>query len=112
MQPPEDRSLRTALIPWVMALVALIGLSSVAPDYSRNRKSGTSGEASVSQLADNPQAQGNLASPLVFLAPESLHEAAALSSRFLLIEALRMEPLIHSPEGVAQGRAPPASSLA
>jgi hypothetical protein len=111
MHTPEDRTIRTALIPWVMALVALIGLSSMVPDYSRIRKSGSSGEASVTQLADSPSALGNVAHPLAFLSPVSIREAAILTSQLLRVEVLRIEPLTPSLDGVPQGRAPPASSL-
>ena len=111
MHIPEDRSIRTALIPWVMALVALIGLSSIALDYSRARKSSSLGEAGVTQMAENPAAPGQMAHPLVFVSPESFREAAILSSRLLRMEVLRVEPLISSHAGAPQGRAPPVGSL-
>lgn len=111
MHIPEDRSIRTALIPWVMALVALIGMSSIALDYSRARKSGSLGEAGVTQLAENPAAPGQMAHPLVFISPESFRVAAVLSSRLLRVEVLRSEPLTPSLSGMPQGRAPPAGHL-
>jgi hypothetical protein len=111
MHIPEDRSIRTALIPWVMALVALIGLSSMAPDFSRNRKNGPSGEASVTLLAENPSAPGTMANQLVFLTPESIRHAAISSSRLSRVEIPRIEPSIPSLCGVPQGRAPPVDPL-
>lgn len=113
MDSPDHRSLRTAWIPWVIALVALFGVNAVVPDQSRSRRTETSEEIGLSQLADNSQTPGRISHPLVFLIPDFSRQSGPLgaSSSILPIESRRDLPAFRSIEGAVQGRAPPVTAI-
>ncbi|MES2924996.1 MAG: hypothetical protein V4819_25800 [Verrucomicrobiota bacterium] len=113
MNSTDNRPVRTALIPWVVALVALLALNALAPDHSLARKSESSKGIGLSQLADSDQAPGRIFNPLLFLAPAPFAGTGFLNRSSLLLysENRRDLPLMRCLEGAVQGRAPPASSL-
>ena len=113
MTRPTHRTVRTALIPWVIALVALFGLNVLIPDYSDSKKSESPDEIGLSQLAHHTQATGRFFNPQVFLDP-SLSDGIGFlnsSSLFLCIENRRDILVIQSLPGAVQGRAPPVNLL-
>ena len=109
MTPSGHRPVRTALIPWVIAFVALLGINVVVPDHSRARRNEASDEIGLSQLADNAQPAGRTFNPLVFHAPGSPEWIGFLSPPwlFLCIEGRRELPTVESSRGTVHGRAPP-----
>lgn len=109
MNSPENRQLRTVLIPWVIALVALFGVNALIPDQSRSRRSEAPDEIGISQLADNAQTPGRPMHPLVYLTPDFLNQFGFFNSFSSIhhIETRRQMPVVQSPEGAVQGRAPP-----
>jgi hypothetical protein len=113
MDSMDHRPLRTAWIPWVIALVALFGVNALIPDQSRSRRNETSEEIGISQLADNAQAPGRITHPLIFLIPDFSGKSGFLSasSSILHIETRRDLPAVQSLEGAVQGRAPPVTAI-
>jgi len=113
MSTSVNRTVRTALIPWVFAIVALFGLNALAPDHSLSKKSDSPDEIGLSQLPQNAQTPGRIFNPHVFLehAPSDRIGFLNSSSLFLCIETRRDHPLLQSPGGAVQGRAPPEASL-
>jgi hypothetical protein len=110
----DHRPFRTVLIPWVIALVTLIGLNALAPDHARVRKNDPSGEMGLSQLADDAATPGRICSLQTLPAPHPADgiRALCLSSRLVLIEERRGQAVFQALEGAAQGRAPPAGPAA
>jgi len=110
----DHRPFNTVLIPWVIALVTLIGLTALVPDQARVRKIGSSGELELSQLADDATPVGRTSSSQVFLAPHLKDVTGALctSSGLILIEQHQGQTVFRSKEGAIRGRAPPARRLA
>lgn len=113
MNSTDNRPVRTALIPWVVALVALLALNALAPDLSLAKKCESSKATGLSQLADSDQTLGRVSSPLLFIspAPSAGIGLLDLSSLLRCSENRRNLPLIRWLEGAVQGRAPPADSL-
>jgi hypothetical protein len=111
MHAPTERPIPAALAPWVVVLVALIGLNAITQDHSRGRRSDSTGKAEISQPADVLVAAGNFAGPLVFLIPHSAYHAATPVSGLLGVEISHEEPLSEFPQGGVRGRAPPAGLL-
>jgi hypothetical protein len=109
MTPSGHRPVRTALIPWVIALVALLGINVLVPDHSRSRRNEASDEIGLSQLPDNALPAGRTSNPLVCHAPGSPEWIGFLSFPwlFLCIEVRRDLPAVESFRGTVQGRAPP-----
>jgi hypothetical protein len=112
MPESTERPIHAVLIPWVIALVALLGWNAILPHHSRNRETDFSGESRISQPADVPFALGQAASQQVFVIPHSTCRSTILVSRVLCIEVFREVPAITSPQGAVRGRAPPDGWLA
>jgi hypothetical protein len=114
MTTADHRPIRTVLIPWVIALVTLVGWHAFMPDQARVRKTGSSGEMELSQLADDAAPLGRIAAPQVFITfrPTDGTSHLLASSRLVLIENRRDQPAFRSREGAVRGRAPPAGPLA
>ncbi|MGL5016958.1 MAG: hypothetical protein ACRDBP_02410 [Luteolibacter sp.] len=113
MNLPEERQPRTAWIPWIFALVTLLGVNALVPDHSRLRRSETPDEIGISQLADPVNPPGRTLDPPVFLTAHASPRCGqfSLPSSLLCIGMLHETPAGHSPAGQPQGRAPPAGSL-
>jgi hypothetical protein len=114
MSCPDLRPARTALIPWVLALVALFGLNVFVQDHSHVGK-GDAGEGmGLSQSADDAPILGRVSNPQACLAAPPAANAGFLDlpSSLLCIETRRVEPVLQSARGVLRGRAPPAARIA
>jgi hypothetical protein len=102
------------MIPWIIVLALLFGISVITPDRTSGEKHGTSREASVSQAADDGQFSGHLTVPLLKLPSIvwSYSGLAAPTSLLLHVDHSKDRRVCQSSRGVSQGRAPPASLLA
>lgn len=114
MSSSDHRPIRTALIPWVIALVALFGLNALVPIFSITKKSECPEGVRLSQLADDGQIPGRVTSPLVYLEPPPANGARFHGSAWVLrrIETRRDQPVVQTLDGAVRGRAPPAKALA
>jgi hypothetical protein len=110
----DHRPIRTALIPWVIALVTLVGWNAFFPEQVRTRKIDSPGEMELSQRVDEAQSKARISSPQVFLAHISTDSirVSILSSGLVLMEKHGSWPVFRSQEGAIQGRAPPAGAIA
>lgn len=113
MTPVDHRPVRTVLIPWVIALVTLIGLNALVSDHARIRKSQSSGELELSQLADDLRPLGRVfgGQDVSFPDPADLNGAMG-SSRFVLVDPCPEQRLLRFENGAIRGRAPPRWLLA
>jgi hypothetical protein len=114
MSDSDNRPLRAALIPWVIALVALFALNVLAAGYSIIRKSESPEGIGLAQAADEVQLAGRVANPLVYVDPAPAAGTGVPGGWWVLlrIEAHRDQPERQVPGGAIRGRAPPAMSLA
>lgn len=113
MSSSDHRPVRSVLIPWFIAFVALFGLNALAPDFSRSKKSESSDEIGFSQLADTAQSPGRIFNPLALPAPAPSDGIGHGNSTgvFLCIETRRDLAVVESLRGTNQGRAPPEISV-
>jgi hypothetical protein len=113
MDSPDNPLTRTALIPWIIVLVALFGVNALVPDQSRSRRHEASDEIGISQLGDNAQVPGRIYNPPVLMVPDFSNQFGFLGSSSLIdrIETVRDLPMVQSPGGAVQGRAPPEASI-
>ncbi len=109
MTASDKRLVPSALIPWVFALVALFGCNALAPTPVAVRKGKYQDGSSVSQVADVALPAGNVATPLVFLAPDPSDgiQLNGLTSTRLGIENSRDSAVFSDRSGEVRGRAPP-----
>jgi hypothetical protein len=110
----EHRPFRTVLIPWVIALVTLFGLSALVPDHARARKFESSGELELSQPADDGTPPGRISNSQVFQVSwrQVVTGVQSSSSQLVLIEKRRGQPVFRSRKGAIRGRAPPTGLVA
>ena len=110
----NHRSCRAVLIPWVITLVALVGMNALAPNHARMRKTESSDIARLSQLSDEAQTPARVSNLPVFLAPQLTVSdwAMSLMSQFLCMETHRQQPPLQARKGAMRGRAPPIRPLA
>lgn len=113
MTAPEPRNIRTVLIPWVMALVALFGLNAITTDQFRSRKGEAPEEVGITQLADDASSSGRISNPQIFIIPEGFHEVWLPQQSCFLprVEIGAKQPTVAGLRGAVQGRAPPAGSF-
>jgi hypothetical protein len=100
------------MIPWVFALLVLLGWSAVGGDRVLVRKNPCQDGAGLSQLADDLQAPRGVvnSTPFVGSTPDPF-KAVDLSSLLLGIEVLREVPVVGNRGGAVQGRAPPVMRI-
>ncbi|RYD23309.1 MAG: hypothetical protein EOP88_04670 [Verrucomicrobiaceae bacterium] len=109
MSLPEHKTIRTALIPWIVAIVALIGLNALASVHRFTKKDESSHESAISELSDEVVAGIRVSEPLVYIEPAAAEEKPS---------ALVWTPVPHVAApgvfistgvriGGVQGRAPP-----
>jgi hypothetical protein len=105
----DDRSAPTAWIPWILALAALFGWSSLAPDCLTLGKSKRQEDCGLVQMADDLPASGLSLHPLAGLVPGSggAGRLPGLSATILRIKVASKTPVIRLRDGGIQGRAPP-----
>jgi len=105
--------MRTALIPWVIALVALFGLNAIAPNHSLTKKSDSLRGIGLSQQSADIQTPGRFSNSLAYVAPTPCDWAMAPGSSLLLCIETRMDhTVVQSLRGAVRGRAPPWKALA
>lgn len=97
------------MIPWVIALVAFVGLSALLPGQKISKRQETSHDSGISALSDDVQMRGRSADPVVFLAPVVGDEIRANSSFTWIprIAACHSRPATDCFGGAVRGRAPP-----
>jgi hypothetical protein len=102
------------MIPWIIALALLFGISVITPDRPSEGELGASKEASISQAADHAQLSGHSSVPLLKLPSIvwSYSGLAAPTSLLLHVDHPNDRRVRKSSRGVSQGRAPPACLLA
>ncbi len=114
MSLPENKTLRVAVIPWVMAIIALVGLNALASVHRFTKKQESSHESSISEISDDLQTRGRISDPLVFIEPDTEEETKPVVSN-ILIPLILPEPVVIDTgfkAGVVRGRAPPAQAQA
>ncbi|MCU0750614.1 MAG: hypothetical protein MUF13_13815 [Akkermansiaceae bacterium] len=101
--------LRKVMIPWVITLVALFGWNALSPEHVRARKGDAMEGVGLSQIADDPELPGRLASPQVFAAscPGSLEINASPMWSLVLVSNCSPSLPACSVAGAVRGRAPP-----
>lgn len=108
------RTFRSKLPPWVILLIGLFALNAVTPAQSRARKAESPGEVGLSQKVEQAQSEGRATDPVEYLAsaPLELVVLPGSSSRIPRVEFPGEVPLLPTPQGEVQGRAPPMQALA
>lgn len=115
MTTVDHRSYHSVLIPWVIALVTLIGWNaSFILDHTRVKKAFSSGKIELSQLVDDTKPSGRISTPQISLASQPTNETNLLgaSSRLVLIEKRGDQSALRSSKGVIKSRAPPVGLVA
>ena len=109
MNASEERFHPSALIPWVLALVALIGCNALLPNLAQARKGRDLDGCSLTQVTGDCPAPGAQSQPGVVLAPGSTGNFKLTAPPSSLLEMdLRGEArVIREARGTARGRAPP-----
>lgn len=97
------------MIPWVMAIIALIGLNALASVHRFTKKQESAHETAISELSDEVQARGRVADPLVYIEPTTAAEGTPATPSTLVPRMDSHAVLIDSgvQGGRVQGRAPP-----
>lgn len=109
MNASEERFHPSALIPWVLALVALIGCNALLPNLAQARKGRDLDGCSLTQVTGDAPAPGAQSQPGVVLAPGSTRnfKLTAPPSSLLEMDPREVLRVIRNGSGAAQGRAPP-----
>lgn len=109
MSLPEHKAIRTALIPWIMAVIALIGLSALASVHRFTKKQESSHESAISELSDEVLTRGRVSDPLVFIEPAG-KESGKPTVSYTLVPIIALPGAFAGTSfraGKVQGRAPP-----
>lgn len=109
MNAPEERFHSSALIPWVFALVALIGCNALLPNLAQARKGRDLDSCSLTQVTGDCPAPGAQSQPGVTLAPpgQGRFKLTAPPSSLLEMDLREIARVIRGGRGSVQGRAPP-----
>ena len=101
-----------ALIPWVLALVALFGCNLLAQQKASLRKSAHLDSGSVTQLADESLPSSATTNPLLGLTSGSSNSISLTepAAQRLAIDPRWEKAEITRRSGTVQGRAPPTSA--
>lgn len=111
MTSSDKRLAPSALIPWVFALVALLGCNALAANPVAMRKGKYPDGSSITQVAVESLPAGSISTPLVFLAPDPSDEIKlnGPSSTRMGIDSGRDQLVLTDRSGGVQGRAPPVN---
>lgn len=114
MNASDERLSPSALIPWVFALVALLGCNALAPHPGLIRKARDLDGSSLTQVSGEASAAGAVASPVVFLAPDPSDrmDLAGPSSVLSGIDVRDNQVVAGGRWGAVRGRAPPVVEIA
>ena len=109
MNASEERFHPSALIPWVFALVALIGCNALLPNVAQARKGRDLDGCSLTQETGDAPAPGAQSQPGAVLAPGGAgnFKLTAPPSSLLELDLREVSPLVSSARGTSRGRAPP-----
>ena len=109
MNAPEERFHPSALIPWVFALVALIGCNALLPNLAQARKGRDLDSCSLTQVTGDTPAPGAQSQPGVVLAPGGTgnFKLTAPPASLLEVDLREVARVVSKARGTAQGRAPP-----
>lgn len=103
---------RIAWIPWVLAVVALLGINALGGEDSPVRRKDTVDGVRLSVAAKDLCSSGRVADPLKFVPPPQPIDTVHLDpgSTFVKLEATKDFILASLRSGVARGRAPPGDA--
>ena len=103
---------RIAWIPWVLAVVALLGINAPSRDDSPVRRNDTIDGVGLSVAAKDLGTAGRVSDPLIFGPPPQPINTVHLDpgSTFLKLEAGDEFDAAGMRHGVARGRAPPSDA--
>lgn len=109
MNSSEERFHPSALIPWVFALVALIGCNALLPNVAQSRKGRDLDVCSLTQATGDNTAPGSQSQPGMLLAPGGTcgFKLTAPPSRRLEIDPREAPRAVSNGRGTTRGRAPP-----
>jgi hypothetical protein len=109
MHLSDNRSAPTAWIPWILALAAVFGWSSLAPDCLTPGKSKRHDDCGLVQMADDLPASCVTPHPFAGLVPGpgGTGRPPGPSAKVLSLEVANETPAIQLRGGGIQGRAPP-----
>ena len=109
MNTSEKRLPTYALIPWVCALVAMLGCNALGPHALSLRKAKFFDGSSLTQVSPESPAPGNAPNPPVFLTadPSDGFQLIDLSSRRVAVVSRSDRPSAGARGGAVRGRAPP-----
>lgn len=112
MNAPEERFLPCALIPWVFALVALMGCNALLPNLAQARKGRDLDGCSLTQVTGDCPAAGAQSQPEPVLARhgQDHFKLTAPPSSLLEMDLREVPRVVLSGRGTPQGRAPPVLS--
>jgi hypothetical protein len=109
MNSSEERFHPSALIPWVFALVALIGCNALLPNLAQARKGRDLDGCSLTQVTGDAPAPGAQSQPGVVLAPGGSKgfKLTAPPSSWLEWDPREVPRVVSNGRGTTRGRAPP-----
>ncbi|GAA5115635.1 hypothetical protein JIN84_20135 [Luteolibacter yonseiensis] len=114
MSHSENKLLHATMIPWVIALVAFVGLGALLPGQRAGKRQETSHDSGISALSDDVQLRGRPVEPVAYLEPSAADDikASPVFSWIPRIEARFTRPTGDPVDGAVRGRAPPAWDIA